>query len=116
MDDNTIDRQSGIFLYRNIRNRLNGITQFRNEIGVKHVIDNYEQHHNGKHLYDLFFKNIYNIKNTNTSNLSQVFDHGTTKENVRNTVTAGIPGPHIYVTENKNIVGIVIRIIPKLIL
>ena len=97
------------YLFDNIQNSLNIF--FKNNIKNKYETKNNikNKYESGKKLYDLIFKNIYNIKNINKNNLYKVWYQGNTQDNINNSVTAGIPGLHIYIYDDKKILGIVLK-------
>lgn len=76
-----------------------------NEDGVQFVKDNYID---GQPLFDLIFPKIYNLNDISKDNLKIVWYHGRDKETVNATVSAGLPGIHVYMTPKK-IIGIIIR-------
>jgi len=82
-----------------------------NDKGVDFVKENYAKY-NGQELYDHIYPNLFYIPNTLkdlSSKLGQVYEHGNSIEQVKRTVTAKIPGLHVYKLANGKVIGIVMR-------
>jgi len=86
------------------------ISAYLNESGVFNVKQNYKNNFDGEKLFDLIF-NYHNpdISKLSKNNLYKIWYQGNTNDEVNKSVTAGIKGLHIYITGNKEIVGIVLR-------
>jgi hypothetical protein len=106
----------GIVLFNKInidQSKQTNIQTRENEIGVQFIKKEYERLtkklKKSVRLYDLIFPNKKLLKNVMPKDLTIVWDHGNTVKEVNDTVTAGIPGLHFYVTDGGDLVGIVRR-------
>ena len=106
----------GIALFNKInidQLKQNNIQIRENEVGVQFIKKEYERLtkklKKSVRLYDLIFPKKKLIKNVMKEDLTIVWDHGDTVTKVNDTVTAGIPGLHFYVTDGGDLVGIVRR-------
>ena len=108
----------GIALFNKInivKLKQKNIQIIENEDGVQFIKNEYKRFtkklKKSVRLYDLIFPNKKLLKNVMRKDLTIVWDHGNTVKEVNDTVTAGIPGLHFYVTDGGDLVGIVMRTI-----
>ena len=106
----------GIVLFNKInidQLKQKNIQIIENEVGVQFIKNEYKRLtkklKKSVRLYDLIFPNKESLKNIMRKDLTIVWDHGNTVKEVNDTVTAGIPGLHLYVTDGGNLVSIVKR-------
>ena len=108
----------GIALFNKInivKLKQKNIQIIENEDGVQFIKNEYKRFtkklKKSVRLYDLIFPKKKLLKNVMRKDLTIVWNHGNTVKEVNDTVTAGIPGLHFYVTDGGDLVGIVMRTI-----
>lgn len=103
------DIKHGRKLWDKISYHLSSAPELEGDDGVEYVKGEYKERYAGKTLMDIIFRERYDPNTLTRDDITKVWKHGNTIQTVTRTITAAIPGTHIYTTMRGDILGVVIR-------